>query len=541
MHQASCDAIIRRVCAGDPCREILPHVTPGGGKSLLPIIAGRLITEGLADKIAWIVPRLTLQYQAEGSFIDPYFCKMLRHNLTIRSSTNDFDPSRGLSGFATTYQALGMSNAHAIHDFKRYRYILVADEFHHMDKDGVWYKAVEPLYELASFRVFMTGTLARGDKKEIGFMRYRTVAEELKAEIRQPDVRDDETRRYIPYTRTDALAERAIIPLKFFLHDGATRWRTKDGQEHEYGSFSLADGNISAAIYTAINTEFAEELLDQGVVHWNEYRRRNRSSQMLVVAANIELARRAMDYLRRCNVRCELATSADTDEARESIRRLKNGTVQCLVGVAMFYEGFDHKPISHIISLTHIRSTPWIEQMVARAVRVDPAIPYDEQYAHIFAPADPHFRAIVASIEAEQLEFIRKRKKSCAGDQLSLFGDSSSGEKDDPIIPLGSSLAGQREMTVGYHHPEAPPIRDRLTPSEREHRLRTEIEEHVRRYALNAGHKPLKINRDLKRTFGKARDVMRLDELEKVREHLLIQYPLDYRRRPAVRRSATQL
>ena len=39
---------------------------------------------------------------------------------------------------------------------------------------------------------------------------------------------------------------------------------------------------------------------------------------------------------------------------------------------AMAYEGLDAPAVSVVASLTHIRSRPWLEQMVARATRVDP-------------------------------------------------------------------------------------------------------------------------------------------------------------------------
>jgi len=43
-------------------RDILAAVTPGGGKSLLPVIAAaRLITAGIVDKICWVVPRDSLR------------------------------------------------------------------------------------------------------------------------------------------------------------------------------------------------------------------------------------------------------------------------------------------------------------------------------------------------------------------------------------------------------------------------------------------------------------------------------------------------
>jgi type I site-specific restriction endonuclease len=38
-----------------------------------------------------------------------------------------------------------------------------------------------------------------------------------------------------------------------------------------------------------------------------------------------------------------------------------------LVTVAMAYEGMDCPEVSHVVALTHIRSRPWLEQMIARA------------------------------------------------------------------------------------------------------------------------------------------------------------------------------
>ena len=49
-----------------------------------------------------------------------------------------------------------------------------------------------------------------------------------------------------------------------------------------------------------------------------------------------------------------------------------------LVTVAMAYEGLDAPEVAVVAALTHIRSRPWLEQMVARATRVDPnAGPYE--------------------------------------------------------------------------------------------------------------------------------------------------------------------
>ena len=46
-------------------RDILAAVTPGGGKSLLPVLAAaRLVAAGVVDKVCWVVPRDSLRLQA---------------------------------------------------------------------------------------------------------------------------------------------------------------------------------------------------------------------------------------------------------------------------------------------------------------------------------------------------------------------------------------------------------------------------------------------------------------------------------------------
>ena len=43
-------------------RDILAAVTPGGGKSLLPVIAAaRLIERSIVERIYWVVPRDSLR------------------------------------------------------------------------------------------------------------------------------------------------------------------------------------------------------------------------------------------------------------------------------------------------------------------------------------------------------------------------------------------------------------------------------------------------------------------------------------------------
>ena len=83
----------------------------------------------------------------------------------------------------------------------------------------------------------------------------------------------------------------------------------------------------------------------------------------------------------------QIATS-DTQGAHQAVAAFRlRPEPSILVTVAMAYEGLDVPEVAVVAALTHIRSRPWLEQMVARATRVDPhAGPYEIQRALVFPP-----------------------------------------------------------------------------------------------------------------------------------------------------------
>ncbi|MCE5335160.1 MAG: DEAD/DEAH box helicase family protein, partial [Desulfobacteraceae bacterium] len=173
-HQSECQRVIDGIIAGSGVTDIFFHVVPGGGKSLIPLQAGKLILAGLADKLFWICPRMTLQDQGERNFIDPVFRQTLGYSLAIRSTTNEENLSRGTAGGISTYQALAVDKFKTVlRDFRRYRYILILDEWHHLAEEGDWTQPIRELYDASPFHVFLTGTLSRGDQDKVAFVPYR--------------------------------------------------------------------------------------------------------------------------------------------------------------------------------------------------------------------------------------------------------------------------------------------------------------------------------------------------------------------------------
>lgn len=521
-HQREFAGAIDGIIAGSGKRTILCEVTPGGGKSALPIIAGRLKTAGKIDAVCWVCPRQSLQDQAERNFLDPFFRNLIGHNLTIRQSTNEVYPCRGLDGFVTTYQAVGVDTDKSLaFEFSRRRYALILDEFHHVEKGGVWHEALVPLVANATYLVLMSGTLERGDGKEIAFIPYTKEGGFI-----MPDVKPSGDLDYIKYSRADALSEQAIIPLKFYFHDGEIKWIDKDGFDVRTSLARTNRKNAGAAIYSALSTEYANDLLRRSVDHWLKHKRSNPGAKLLVVTANFQHAQKTVERINAMGLSADIATSHDGPAALNAIRRFKFKGQDILVSIAMAYEGFSCKPISHIACLTHIRSTPWIEQMVARAVRIDPSLPYEKQYGHVFAPDDILFLKIVAKIQTEQAPVLKKRILEQR--QASLF-ESVPGPK---IVPLDGKLTRARSLTLGGHgtgnagqmHNDKPPLVK--TPAEIERGLRKSIETHVRAYEFNNRYRPGRLNRELREKFGKPRKEMTIAELRHVLEHIKKVYPI---------------
>lgn len=521
-HQKELEQIIDGIIHGSGVRTILLSVTPGGGKSTAPIIAGRLIKAGLADALCWICPRTALQDQGARAFVDPFFRREFDHKMLVRSSTNERNPARGTNGFITTYQALGVDENKTVEaEIKARRYVVILDEFHHVEKDGLWHEALKEIIQAAAFVVLMTGTLARGSGGQIAFIDYKK-----KCGVWEP-VLDAPGMATITYSRSDALAEKAIIPLKFTCHDGHAKWKDGRGNLKEVSSLARTYGyDVAPAIYTALATDFATELLGIALDHWQKYKARRRRSKMLVVCANIAGAKKMFAHLKGRGIHAEIVTSHEGEKAQSGIKEFKSDRLDCIVTIAMAYEGLDCPPITHIACLTHIRSTPWVEQMLARAVRVDKhAGPYESQCGYVFAPDDVLFREIMEQIRAEQEPYATRGAKQ-AGLDLEIPGAGDGSKARLQIKPLGSGVTGGREDFFG----NAEPVEEIETPDDIEARLREGIESHIRDYSFQNRHKPAELNGEIFRYFKKPRAEMDAVELEKVFEWIKKRWPASFRR-----------
>jgi superfamily II DNA or RNA helicase len=571
-HQLEMLQICDQIKAGiSDVRTIIASVTPGGGKSLLPVIAAARLIPTIADAICWIAPRDALRKQAEQVFGEGIYRNFLRHNHVIRSATNDHNPCRGLSGYVTTYQALNKDRGTRINaqEFATKRYILFLDEIHHAELDKATHEAIAELVNRAEVVIFASGTFERNNGRPIAFLPYKQVEGGFTLDLENLN---DPKIHVIRYTRRDALVEKAIIPLHFQFVDCRAEWVDREGESRTIDSLAEAGEDTGEGLYTALNTEYAFELLRRCLDDWQAHRQLNRRARMLVVAANIASAKRYLEWLQNMNMNVvvNIATSLDTRDAKKAIEGFKThgrDAVNILVTVAMAYEGLDVPAVTHIACLTHIRSTPWIEQMVTRAARVDrnAALAYEHQFGFIYAPDDQLFQECIQSIQAEQEPFLREQQE-----QRPESGNNGNGQNEprppvNGIVPLASAATRERASgingeTIDYEETQrimtamekagiggfspiqfkqamalyqsSQPIGDTtsefntLTPSQVESQLRQCIENHNRSYEGRNKLQHGTINKEIKIRFGKSRDDMTEEELKRVWGWVQTSYPI---------------
>lgn len=498
-------------------------MTPGGGKSLLPVIAAsQLISAGVVDRVCWVVPRDSLRMQAEEAFTDPTWRNGLGHSLSVRAAGNSGDLCRGLAGYVTTYQGVAAAPALHLAEFRRHRYLLVVDEMHHLpglaelapdpmaprgDEALGWSRALLPLLESARLRLLLSGTLERADNRSILWLPYRKGP---RAATREIDMSAPGW-AVVGYSRRQALSDRAVLPVMFGALDGEASWLDETGAHA--GPHRLFNHwpttTTRPALFTALRTGFAETLLWKAFAATRALRSERRRARglpagtparglgkLLVVAPDQANARRYLDVVRAWLPRAQADTArlatADERDAHETLASFRlRPEPSVLVTVAMAYEGLDAPEVAVVAALTHIRSRPWLEQMVARATRIDRnAGGYEAQRALVFHPDDPLFATFRKRIETEQGTLVRTPKKKEPQRMLPLWLQEQLAERESEgggIVPLESNALALRFELLkpgpdfALRRPELEEAQSELleSPSVLERRLRTRIGEMV--------------------------------------------------------------
>lgn len=452
--QAELEKTVRKIESGSEIEDIFLFWSPGGGKSLAPVILSDLLINN--KKQIWVVPRNSLKSQGEADYQNEYYPV----DKIARVADNYGDPFRGCDACITTYQAIGANPEKWIQICRDYNVMLILDEFHHLSGHGDWINAINPMKELSFLSVFMTGTITRGDNTKLPFVPYNGF---------DIDFSDTDTRKWIIYSRDKALKDGSILPFKTRLVNGSGKYIDKNGFEKNFEKF----GKSGDELRCAFQTEYADHLIDLTIDHWNKYREKKPFSKLLIVSPDIKTAKDYLSYIGKYNIKAGIATSEDSSECKDNIKRFKDsnwhsGALDCLVTVAVAYEGLSVPEITHMAIMTLIRSIPWLEQCTARAGRNYPG----KTEGYIFAPEDQRMLKALKSITVGEIlsadgEAPEKAPPKEDGENLGGVGDWNGG-----IEALSSTAHIDGVPLFSQYNNETV---KKESQSELEHRLRKEI------------------------------------------------------------------
>lgn len=404
----------------------------------MPVILASMLIPKIAEKLIWVCPRDALKYQGEEEFIDPRWNTDKRLRAT---NGNNVNPDRGTNGYITTFQAIGTRPEEHYNYVRKHDTLLFLDEAQFIGEGQAWAQSLDPIVKECPIVTYASGTIARGDGNKIAFLDY---------ENGEVVLENTENSRSIIYGRRLAIQEKSILPVHGRTIDGAAEWISEEGIHRKIDSIVDSGSDRSAAIFTAVRTEYAYQLLEATIKDWEEMRKTYPPAKLLVVAPNIEYAKLYHQYLAR-HYLAEIATSEDSPAARRTIADFKRGVFPVLVTVAMAFVGLSVKSITHIACLTQVRSVPWLEQTFARANRVDEGKPHGV----VYGPADYLFLQAMRMIENEERPGLKEdeERRTPSANPVELV-ESVAAPKIEPLWSTAHGVADVQPMPIAQSEME---------------------------------------------------------------------------------------
>lgn len=136
-------------------------------------------------------------------------------------------------------------------------------------------------------------------------------------------------------------------------------------------------------------------------------------------------------------------------ESETALGLFRHRKLDILVTVGKAYEGLDAPGCSHLAFLGRIRSVPWLTQCFARAWRMDygSGLPYEEQKAYIFAPADAKMFIASEKVAGEDVKLLQRIKALPSKEGLIL--DKEELERLKELTGPKSAVKDGRAFTYG--------------------------------------------------------------------------------------------
>lgn len=369
-------------------QDFLAAVCPGGGKTVFALaVAKYLLQQGKVKKVVVVSPTDALTRQwcdkaAEfGISLDP--------EANLRSP---FNHPRQFVGISTTYQAVAAAgSAHALCNALNIHSVLVIlDEVHHTGEDKAWGDAALQAFELARYRLLLTGTPKRSDTAKIAFATYEAGQDGCQR-----------VRRDYTYGTGRGVRDFVIRRTDCRFYDGEVK-------EVPYGEEVAISRNLSEALrrddvsdllraVMAPDSGWLYELMKSVHKELTAIRRTIPDAACLILADDQDKAEAYADVVKRVTGNNASVIISKDKDAKERLDTFAASGDPYIIAVRMVSEGVDIPRLRVLVYLTRTKTELFFAQATARVVRIcdqrdtDPAV--------IYMPSLPVLRELAQGLE----------------------------------------------------------------------------------------------------------------------------------------------
>ena len=406
-----------------PQRSFLASATPAAGKTTFGLhVAHRMLSEGRVGRVCIVAPttHIARQWAADAA----------RYGLDIEPNRpNAAGPEpRDRHGVAVTYQTLAAGPKVHRRRCQEVPTLLLADEPHHMGDQAAWGRSAQSAFEVARFRLLLSGTPFRSDNTPIPWIAYDE---------------DGVSRADYAYGYTDALLDGVCRPVTFHTYDGDMEWVSDGRRRRADFSVGLPAAEAARRLRTALDPDgdWVAHVLRDADARLSDLRSGpHPEAGGLVVATDMEHAGRLAERLARISGEEPVIVTSETEGASDRIARFAAGSGRWLVSVLMVSEGVDVPRLRVGVYATTARTELFFRQVVGRFVRRTPTP--REQMSHLFLASDPRLKQLAAQVEEERNHALQQqaegevvaeqRERAEAQEAWRML--SSSARRDDDVL-----------------------------------------------------------------------------------------------------------
>jgi len=303
--------------------------------------------------------------------------------------------------FIATYQQALLDRTILPEMLRFGRWLIVADEAHHLKLEGQWALRVEELADLAVETLYMTATPLRADELPLHGVPKRPVSDHQDTYDAYPDIDWRQAMDEQVIRQPRAHAQEWELTVEDLNGSPVTITTTDLLEEIRADQIEAGLDKYMAKRRLRFTTQYVHGMFVDALSRLQEKRSRwPGTHQMLVFALNCSHAKfLAQQVFGRLTDADWIGVTRSDGENQAVLSKYLAGELSVLVQVNKAGEGFDNPPTSVLVFLNLIRSEPTIFQQLGRGARRIWDIPHDHDILDVYADTSHPVIKIVRELE----------------------------------------------------------------------------------------------------------------------------------------------